>query len=81
MIPKSNCLDCKKLLWDDYPQVQPVKGSGCVCIFCGCIMEFDKDLKLIRPKKITESLKELSTFTKLLLQIGIIPESFFSRKH
>lgn len=66
MIPKSKCLDCKKDLWDDLPPYQPKKGDSCVCIFCGCMMEFNKVLKLIHPKELTHQMKEISTIIKFL---------------
>ena len=52
MIPKTNCLKCNALLWDDNP-IQPVKkGDYVLCIYCGNPAVFDKNLKLKTPKKI-----------------------------
>ncbi len=66
MIPKSKCLECKKYLWDDLPPVQPKNGDKAICIFCGCMMEFNKKLQLLPLKKITPETQEASTLIKLL---------------
>lgn len=46
-IPKSHCLSCKTLLWDDEPPVQPKSGYPAICIFCGNIMKYDNNLNLV----------------------------------
>ena len=49
-IPKSNCIKCRRLLWDKAPRVLPKKGNKCTCVYCGEVMEFDKELRLIKAK-------------------------------
>ena len=66
MIPKSNCIECKKILWDDLPSFQPKKGNLAICVFCGCIMEFDHKLILVQASYKTQIAKENSTLIKLL---------------
>jgi hypothetical protein len=60
LIPISKCTTCEHFLWDDKPIYQPVYGDLAVCVFCGAINEFDKELNLIAPTYITEEAKQAS---------------------
>lgn len=65
MIPKSNCRECDKTLWDDaMSSPSPKCGDLAVCIFCGCINELDENLRLILPKEITEQARKASMIVK-----------------
>lgn len=67
MIPKNNCLDCKTTIWDNNPITQPQKGNYAICMYCGCVMIFDRKLKLNRPKKIPDEIKKQSFLIKSAL--------------
>lgn len=66
MLPRNKCLECGKLLWDDLPDYKPKAGYGIICIYCGGLMELDKNLNFIKPKEITQLMLEGSGIIKLL---------------
>lgn len=81
MIPKSKCLDCKQLLWDNMPIQQPSKGDISICAYCGCIMEFTVNLNLKRPLEITKEAAEASYLVKTMLAVGISPQEFYKKNY
>ncbi len=88
MIPKSECLNCQKLLWDNEPDKKPEDGMCAICVFCGEVMQFDKDLNLIHVDEllIPKEVKILSALVRLSLKTGYdfpkeIKDLYDSRKN
>jgi hypothetical protein len=89
-IPKSLCISCFTVLYDDNPPVQPKEGDTCVCVYCGHIMQFDKDLKVrnaTNPTKLAMQASALTKLTNAILgknspsnQLNIIVESIKNTK-
>ena len=65
-------------LFDDNPPVQPKEGDHAVCVYCGFPMEFDKNLKLKKPRKVTEEMKQAQKFIKFLNFLNINPAQRYS---
>ena len=80
MIPKINCLDCNHALYDNKTETKVECGDVFICVYCGCIMEFNKNLKPKRPKQITSKMVEASLAVKGILDMGLDPEQVFLNK-
>jgi DNA-directed RNA polymerase subunit RPC12/RpoP len=46
-IPKSLCMNCFTVLYDNNTPLQVKKGDAAICEYCGHMMLFDKNLKLV----------------------------------
>ena len=74
MLPKQECLNCKRLLWDDAPIDKIEIGTEMVCAFCGHVARLDENFKLVNTDKISDAARKDSDFIKYLISLGIKEE-------